>query len=170
VAPTDAVPSSRDMHSDWLNRLQAGVDLRRPPLNSERGEDGARRAGRVGISEDDHETVADRLVDVAAVPDDFVEESTEVSLHQPVHLIEVHLGAELGVTSDIRDTTETSASASSNDGALVTLDEVLDRLGTKLSEFVLMLSRTWIRAGCGEPARRTVRPPHARGVLDATAA
>src|SRR5262245_26446192 len=55
---------------------------------------------RIGSLKDDHEAVPGRLVDVPAVVHDLVEKRAEVALDQPVHVVQLHPGAESRVAGD----------------------------------------------------------------------
>ena len=125
------------MHGD---RLELSVQLPVDPLTLPMDPQGRqhRRPGvlaRIRIPEDDHEAVAGRLVDVAAMLHDLVQEGAEVALHEPVHLLQLHLGAEPGVAGDVREQHRDVGLALVEDRSLRgLLDQVLDGLGDELGQ------------------------------------
>src|SRR5437867_12924924 len=108
-------------------------------LDAERRQNGAASVvSRVGRLEDDREPLARRLVDVAAVLHDLVEECAEIALDEPIELIELYLRAQPRVPRHIGEDNGHIELALVEHGSLRRLlDEVLDRLGDELRQIGL---------------------------------
>ena len=74
------------MHAQGIEAaLELRADLRGATVNGPGRVH--RRPRMIALVEDDHEPVPRRLVDVAAVLDDLVEEGAEVALHERVEIV-----------------------------------------------------------------------------------
>jgi hypothetical protein len=90
--------------------------------------------------EDDHEPVAGRLVDVAMVALDELEEAREVRLHELVQLARVQLLGQLRVAGDVEEQhRDLDVLLLQLGGVGVLLEEALDRLRHELGQLALEL-------------------------------
>ena len=118
------------------------VELFRALADGEGGAGDAERVvggGRLGL-EDDHEAVAGRLVDVAVVTLDDLEEAREVGLHELVQLLGLQLLGELRVAGDVEEEhRDLDVLLLQLGGVGILLEQPLDGLRHELRELALEL-------------------------------